>query len=118
LALCELIRYLADHGQMAGNSAWDAEKYCSHPPRVGAGESGAAAATRHLEGAAATAAADGDGPDLLGSAVETVDELAAFAAGGSARDGGRLAPAGVQTLLDVEESAPIRPAHDQYGAPR
>jgi len=103
---------------MAANSAWDAEKYRSHAPRVGAGKSGSAAATRRMEGAPAPATADGDGPALLGSAVEAVDELATFAAGGAARDGGRLAPAGVQTLLGVEESAPIRSAHDQCRAPR
>src|SRR3989449_10052187 len=42
----------------------------SHAPRVGAGESRAAAATRRVESASATATADGDGPDLLGRAVE------------------------------------------------
>ncbi len=37
-----------------------------------------------------------------------VDGLAPVAAAGAARDGGRLAPAGISTLLGVEESAPIR----------
>src|SRR2546422_8015518 len=97
---------------MARNPLWDSEKLCSHAPRVGAREPGAAAATRRVEGAPATATADGDGPDLLGSAVEAVDELAAFAAGGTAGDRGRLAPAGIPTLLGVEESAPTRPAQN------
>jgi len=39
--------------------------------------------------------------------MKAVDELAAFAAGGAAGDGGWLAPAGISTLLGVEESAPI-----------
>ena len=49
---------------------------------------------------------------FLGSAVEAVDELAAFGASGAARDRGRLAPAGISTLLGVEESLPTRPAQD------
>src|SRR5213593_1968126 len=84
-------------------SSWDTEKLCSHAPRVGAGEPGAAATTRRVEGALATASADGDGPDLLGSTVEVVDELAGFGARGTARDRGRLAPAWIQMLLGVEE---------------
>src|SRR5207245_7087932 len=90
---------------MARNPLWDTEKLCSHAPRVGAGEPGAAATTRRVEGAPATASADGDGPDLLGSTVEVVDELAGFGARGTARDGGRLAAAWIQMLLGVEESA-------------
>jgi len=65
-----------------------------------------------VEGAPATPTANGDGPNLLGFALEAVDELAAFAAGGTARDGGRLAPAGIPTLLGVEESLPKRSAQD------
>src|SRR2546429_4184327 len=65
---------------MARDPLWDTEKLCSHAPRVGAGEPGAAATTRRVEGAPATASADGDGPDLLGSTVEVVDELAGFGA--------------------------------------
>src|SRR5882672_3777057 len=42
---------------MARNSFWDSDKLCSNAPRVGAGEPGAAAATRRVEGAPATAAA-------------------------------------------------------------
>src|SRR6266403_3058223 len=89
---------------MARNPLWDTEKLCSHAPRVGAGEPGAAATTRRVEGAPATASADGDGPDLLGSTVEVVDELAGFGARGTARDRGRLAPAWIQMLLGVEKS--------------
>ena len=44
--------------------------------------------------------------------IEAVDELATFAAGSAAGDGDWLAPAGISTLLGVEESAPIRSAHD------
>src|SRR5207249_10555742 len=73
-------------------------------------------ATRRVEGAPAAAPADGYGPDLLGRAVEALEELAEFAAGGTARDRGRLAPAGVQ--VGVEESTPTRSACDQDGAPR
>jgi hypothetical protein len=60
---------------MARNPLRDRKKLSSNPPRVGAGEPGAAAATRRVEGARAAAAADADGPDLLGSVVEGVDEL-------------------------------------------
>src|SRR6266581_565512 len=104
---------------MARNPLWDTEKLCSHAPRVGAGEPGAAATTRRVEGAPATASADGDGPDLLGSTVEVVDELAGFGARRTARDRGRLAPAWIQMLLGVEESAPpTRSARAWDRAPR
>src|SRR6266436_837689 len=103
---------------MARNPRWDTEKLSSHAPRASAREPGASAATRRVEGARAAAAADGDGPDLLGFPIETVGGLAAFAAGSAAGDGGWLAPAGISTLLGVEESAPIRSAPDQYRAPR
>src|SRR5437870_1122536 len=102
---------------MARNPLRDRKKLSSNAPRVGVGEPGAAAATRRVEGAPATAAAYGVGPDLLGSAVEGVDELAAFAARGTAGNGGRLAPGGIQTLLGVEESA-ARSAEDSGRAPR
>jgi hypothetical protein len=59
------------------------------------------------------AAADEDGSNLLSFSVEAVDELAAFAARGAAGDGGWLAPAGISTVLGVEESAPIRSTHGQ-----
>src|SRR5262249_32582607 len=103
---------LLGHGQMAWDRPRDAEVGGPHAPRVGPGEPGAAAATRRVEGAPATATAEGDGPDLLGSAIEAVDELAAFTAAGPAGDGGGLASARIPTLLGVEESAPTRSAQD------
>src|SRR5438445_4054282 len=98
---------------MAWDPPWDTAIHRSHAPGVGAGEPRASAATRGAEGAPAAAPADSDGPDLLGRAVEALAELAEFAAGGAARDRGRLAPAGVQALLGVEESTPTRSARDQ-----
>src|SRR6266436_10187927 len=61
------------------------------------------------------AAADGSGSDLLGGAVEVLEELAEFAACGAASDRGGLAPAGVQTLLGVEGSAATGSARDWEG---
>src|SRR5437870_8356770 len=87
----------------------------SHAPRVGAGESRAAAATRRVESASATAAADGDGPDLLDRVVEALEELAEFLAGGAARDRGAVAPPGLQALLGMEESTPMGSARDWEG---
>src|SRR5256712_6880305 len=86
---------------MAWDPPWDPAIHDSHAPGVGAGEPRASAATRRVEGAPAAATADGYGPDLLGGAVEALEGLAEFAAGGAARDRGRLAPAGVQALLGV-----------------
>src|SRR2546427_12769899 len=103
---------------MARNPRWDTEKLSSHAPRPRAREPGASATTGRVEGSRTAAAADGDGPNLLGFPIEAVDELATFAAGSAAGDGGWLAPAGISALLGVEESAPIRSAHDQYRAPR
>src|SRR5437016_1714790 len=103
---------------MAWDPPWDTAIHGSHAPRVDAGEPRASAAARPVEGTPAAAPGDGYGPDLLGRVVEALEELAEFAAGGAARDRGRLAPAGVQTLLGVEESTPTRSAHDQDGAPR
>ena len=103
---------------MAPNPVWNTEKLSSHAPRAGAREPGASAATRRVEGAPATATADGGGPDFLGSAIEGVDELAAYAAGGAARDGGAVAPSGLQAVLGMEESATMRSAYDQHRAPR
>src|SRR5437867_9756976 len=103
---------------MAWDPSSDIPLRGSHTPRVGAGESRAAAATRRVESASATAAANGDGPDLLGFPIESVDELATFAAGSAAGDGDWLAPAGISTLLGVEESAPKRSPHDRDGAAR
>src|SRR6266478_6570566 len=93
---------------MAWDPPWDTAIRGSHAPGVGAGEPRASAATRRVEGAPAAATAHGYGPDLLGCVVEALEELAEFAAGGAARDRGRLAPAGVQALLGVEESTPTR----------
>src|SRR5438552_529019 len=91
--------------------AWDPSSDIAlrgfHAPRVGAGDSRAAAATRRVESASATATADGDGPDLLGRAVETVEELAEFFAGGAARDRGAVASPGFQAVLGMEESTPM-----------
>src|SRR5438445_10198593 len=100
--------------------AWDLSRDTahrgSHAPRVGAGESRAAAATLHMEGTSATATADGDGPDLLGGAVKALEELAIFSAGGAARDRGAVAPSGLQALLGVEESTPTGAARDWDGS--
>src|SRR5438093_13218696 len=103
---------------MAWDPPWNPASHCLHAPGVGAGEPRASAAARRVEGAPAAATADGYGPDLLGGAVEALEELAEFAAGGAARDRGRLAPAGVQALLGVEESTPTRSARDRDGDPR
>jgi hypothetical protein len=61
------------------------------------------------------ATADGDGPDLLGRALETLEELAEFFAGGAARDRGAVAPPGLQALLGMEESTPMGSARDWAG---
>jgi hypothetical protein len=103
---------------MAGDHLGDAPKHYSHAPRVGAGEFGAAAATCRVEVAPATPTADGDGPDLLGFGVAGMEELAAGAARGAAGDRSRLAPAGIQTLLDLEEPRPKRSPRGQHGATR
>src|SRR5436309_1069631 len=115
LALCEVIGYLAGHGQMAWDPSSDIPVRGSHAPRVGAGESRAEAATRRVESASATAAADGDGPDLLDRGGETLEELAEFLAGGAARDRGAVAPPGLQALLGMEESTPMGSARDWEG---
>ena len=69
---------------MARNPRWDTEKLSSHAPRPRAREPGASATTGRVEGSRTAAAADGDGPNLLGFPIEAVDELAAFAAGSAA----------------------------------
>src|SRR4030095_8042023 len=102
---------------MTWDPHWDTAVRGAHAPGVGTREPGASAATRRVEVARAAAAADGDGPNLLGSAVEIVDGLAPVAAAGAARDGGRLAPAGISTLLGVEEAAPRRENPQKHGAP-
>src|SRR2546421_6332039 len=102
---------------MAWDPPWDTAIHGSHAPGVGAGEPRASAATRRVEGAPAAATAHGYGPDLLGRTVEALEELAEFAADGAARDRGRLAPAGVQVVLGVEESTRSRSARDPGRAP-
>src|SRR5437773_11926662 len=67
---------------MAWDPPWDPTIHGSYAPGVGAGEPRASAATRRVEGAPAAAPADGYGPNLLGRAVEALEELAEFAAGG------------------------------------
>src|SRR5437773_5418397 len=59
-----------------------------------------------------------DGPTVLGLPIESVDEVAGFAARGAAGDGCPAASAGISTLLGVEESTPIGSAPGQYGASR
>src|SRR3989442_7802928 len=100
---------------MARNPRWDTEKLCSHAPRVGAGEPRTPTTSRRVEGAPAAPTADGDGPALLGRAVEAVEELAEFSAGGAARDRGAVAPSGLQALLGMEESTPMGSARDWEG---
>ena len=108
---------LIGHGQMALDRPRDTAVGGSHAGTTSAGEPGASAATRRVEGPPTTTAAERHGPNVLGSAVETIDELAAFVAGGPARDGGWLAPARVSTLLGLEESATFRSPRDQCGPP-
>src|SRR2546425_1505271 len=101
---------------MARNPRWDTEKLCSHAPRVGAGERRTPTTSRRVEGAPAAPTADVDGPALLGRAVEAVEELAQFSAGGAARDTGAVAPPGLQALLGMEESTPTGSARDWDGS--
>ena len=61
---------------------------------------------------------DGGGPNLLARAIEALEELAEFAAGGAGRDRGRLAPAGVQALLGMEEPTATGSDRDWEGTPR
>ena len=90
----------------------------SHAAGVGAGEPRTSTTARGLEGAPAAATADSDGPDLLGGAVEFLEQLAKFAADRAARHGGAVAPSGLQALLGVEESTPKGSARDWAGPPR
>jgi|SRR2546425_3349601 len=103
---------------MAWDPRWDTAVHRSHAPRVSAGEPRASATTRRVEGAPAAATADGDGPDLLGRAVEALEELAEFSAGRAARDCGAVAPSRLQALLGMEESTPTGSARDWEGTPR
>src|SRR5262249_8500391 len=90
------------NGQMALDRFWDTAVRGAHARGIGTRESRASAAARRVEGARAAAAARGGGPALLGFAIEAVVEVPAFAAGGAAGNGGRLAPAGISTVLGVK----------------
>src|SRR5438093_457195 len=88
---------------MARDPSSDIPLRGSHAPRVGAGESRAEAATRRVESASATAAANGDGPDRLGLPVEAVEELTEFSAGGAARDRGAVAGRSLAERQDAHQ---------------
>src|SRR5213595_1004462 len=81
---------------MACDPRSDTAVHGSHAAGVGAGEPRTPTTSRRVEGAPAAPTADGDGPDLLDRAVEAVEELAEFSAGGAARDRGAVAPSGLQ----------------------
>src|SRR5262245_19121522 len=97
---------------MARDRPWDAASSRSHARGVSTGKPCASAAARRMQGAPAAVAAERHGPNVLGSAVETIDELAGFTAAGTAGDGGRLAPARIPTPLGVEELVPTRSTQD------
>src|SRR6266566_2658188 len=100
---------------MACDPRLDTAVHDSHAAGVGAGEPRTPTTSRRVEGAPAAPTADDDGPDLLGRAVEAVEELAEFSAGGAARDRGAVAPSGLQALLGMEESRPMGSARDWEG---
>src|SRR5438093_7725887 len=100
---------------MVSDPPWGTAINCSYASGVGAGERRTSTASRRVEGASAAATADGSRPDLLGRAVEAVEELAELSGGGAARDGGAVAPSGLQALLGLEESTPTRSARDWDG---
>src|SRR5262245_50038953 len=66
---------------MVSDSDWGTAIKSSHAPRVGAGEPRTSTTSRRMEGAPAAATLGADGPDLLGRAIEAVDELACLSAG-------------------------------------
>src|SRR2546426_3305071 len=102
---------------MACDPRSDIAVHDSHAAGVGAGEPRTPKTSRRVEGAPAAPTADGDGPALLGRAVEAVEELAAeFSAGGAARDRGAVAPSGLQALLGREEWTPTGSARDWAGS--
>src|SRR5467141_385692 len=101
---------------MACDPRSDTAVHDSHAAGVGAGEPRTPTTSRRVEGAPAAPTADGDGPALLGRAVEAVEELAEFSAGGAARDSGALAPSGLQALLGMEEATPAGSARDWDGS--
>jgi len=91
---------------MACDPRSDTAVHDSHATGVCAGEPRTPTTSRRVEGAPAAPTADGDGPALLGRAVEAVEKLAEFSAGGAARDRRAVAPSGLQALLGMEESTP------------
>jgi len=101
---------------MACDARSDTAVHDSHAAGVGAGEPRTPTTSRRVEGAPAAPTAEGDGPALLGRAVEAVEELAEFSAGGAARDRGAVAPSGLQALLGMEESTPTGAARDWDGS--
>src|SRR5438093_5960491 len=101
---------------MACDPRLDTAVHDSHAAGVGAGEPRTPTTSRRVEGAPAAPTADDDGPALLGRAVEAVEELAEFSAGGAARDRGAVAPSGLQALLGMEESTPTGSARDWDGS--
>ena len=107
---------LTGYGEMACEPRSDTAVHDSHAAGVGAGEPRTATTSRRVEGAPAAPTADGDGPALLGRAVEAVEELAEFSAGGAARDRGAVAPSGLQALLGMEESTLTGSARDWEGS--
>src|SRR5438876_8002464 len=101
---------------MACDPRSDTAVHDSHAGGVGAGEPRTPTTSRRVEGAPAAPTADGDGPAVLGRAVEAVEELAEVSAGGAARDRGAVAPSGLQALLGMEESTPMGSARDWDGS--
>src|SRR2546426_8737296 len=69
---------------MAWDPRWDTALHRSHAPRIGAGKPRASATTRRVEGAPAAAATNGYRPAFLDPAVQALEELAEFTAGGAA----------------------------------
>src|SRR5436309_10323310 len=100
---------------MACDPRSDTAVHDSHAAGVAAGEPGTTTTSRRVGGSPAAPTADGDGPALLGRAVEAVEELAEFSAGGAARDSGAVVPSGLQALLGMEESTPTGSARDWDG---
>src|SRR5206468_2804814 len=100
---------------MAWDPSSDTAVHDSHAAGVGAGEPRTPTTSRRVEGAPAAPTADGYGPDLLGRAVEALEELAEFAADRAARDRGAVAPPGFQAVLGMEVSTPMGSARDWEG---
>jgi len=100
---------------MGSDPHWGTAIKCSQAPGIGAGEPRTPTTGCRVEGAPAAPTADGYGPNLLGRAVEALEELAEFSAGGGARDRGAVAPSGLQALLGMEESTSTGSARDWEG---